>query len=151
MRRWIYCLLVAALVAGCGDDDPTSGRDEGEEEQEQEVNQVVFMRLVIGSTTIVINRTSTVIGNPVIFGPPDAVITATFLDANSQPLVISATDFRMDVTPDASGRFTFTRTGPFTGTFVRLGAGTASFTVALHHISKNHNDHGPHTVPVTVQ
>lgn len=138
------------MLAGCSD-DPAGARDEGEEEQEQEVNNVAFLRVVIGSTTVVVNRQGAVIGNPVVIGPPPASITVVPLDANSQPVNLSATDFRVEVTTDGSARLTFARTSAFAGTLTRNAAGAATVTVGLFHTSKNHFDFPQHPISLTVQ
>ena len=157
MRWWKRLLMVGLLVpalAACSDDPAGADDDDngnGGPAPEQEVNNVAFIRLVIGSATIVVNRTGTVIGPTPIVGPPGAEITAFFLDANSQPLTISNTDFRLDVTPDNTGRVAFTRTGPFTGSFTRNAAGPVTITIGLFHISRSHYDFGPHPIQVTAQ
>jgi hypothetical protein len=155
MRRWGRLLVLALLLPTLGacDDGPFGFDDNDEEElqQEMDASQVAFLRLVIGSTTIVIDQAGTVIGQAVTIGPPNAAITAFPLDSNSQPLRLDSTAFRLDVTPDATGRITFARTGVFSGEFTRNGPGPAKFAVALFHTTRNHQDFGPDTVHVTVQ
>lgn len=154
MSGWKRMLVLACLVpavAACGDDPLGLGDDHEEQQQEQEANRVAFLRLIIASTTIVINQAGTVIGSPVTIGLPGAAVTAIPLDANSHPLTLDSTAFRLDVVTDASGRISFDRTGAFSGQITRHSAGPASLTFALFHIPRAHNDFGPHTVQVTVQ
>jgi hypothetical protein len=141
--RALPLLILAATIAfaACSD-DPTDT---------DPADSVAQLRLAIGAQTITINQGGAITGGPVTIPAAGATITATFLDAGSQPVVIPTTQFQLNVILDGSGRLTFTRTGPFAGTLTRVSAGAASLSVSLFHTGAQHDDFGPFVVPVTVQ
>jgi hypothetical protein len=137
----VTALSVVITAAACGDDevDPEP--------------QVETMRLVVGTQTITVNSSGTVTGGPIVVARnTPTTVTATFLRANgtADPLVTTA-EFRLKGATDNAAIATFTFTTGFSGTITGLAAGTTLVRFSLLHIEEDHDDFGPHPVPITVQ
>ena len=147
MTKWMRAAALALLIPALGacEDDPEGPDDAGDE--------IGSVRLTIGTQTITMNSGGTVTGGPITLVAGVATpVTAVFLSPTNQSITLS-NEFRLDVTPDNSGRLTFTRTGSFAGSLTGNSAGAANASVAVFHIGEGHNDWGSsaHTFSVTVQ
>jgi hypothetical protein len=132
-------LVVALSALTACDDDPV-------EPEEPEIGTV---RLVIGTQTL--NVTGSGTAPAVTISGASTLVTATFLDEDGAPLTLNSSEFEIRLVPATSGRVTFTRTGPFTGTLTRVAAGTTLVAVSVFHLGEGHDDFGPHNINLTVQ
>lgn len=112
--------------------------------------EVDFMRITVGAQQVMVNSTGAVTGGPIaLVRGASTPITVAFLNtAMADALDDHADDFQVNVTTPAG--VTFTRTGPFTGTFSAPTAGSYSVGFSLYHIEEDHEDFGPFNVAVAV-
>lgn len=132
------------LVAACSDStDP--------DDQE---NEVVTMRLTVGTQVVNVSDNGTVTGGPLVLAVGANTITAAFLKANGQPdeHVVPA-EYQLNVVIDGGAPITFTRstTNPFSGTLTASATVTgATLQFSLYHLEEDHDDFGPFPVTVNV-
>jgi hypothetical protein len=135
-------LMLAVGLAACGDStDP---------EPEPEV---ATLRLLIGAaaedTVLVDIASGDVTGGPITISA-DTDIRAEFLrDDGSTETLVTAADFRLDVTSANESLVTFTRTSAFAGTLHKVAIGGTSLTFALFHLEEQHNEFS-RSVAITV-
>jgi hypothetical protein len=145
-RRPLRALAVVGLIAvpACIDFQQGDAVD-------AEAN-VSSVRLTVGSQTIIVKGTGTVMGGPItITRPATPAISASFLNAaGAQDPVAHGGNFQLNATSADTSTLTFTRTSAFAGTLTGVAAGSTNLNVSLFHISGGDNDFGPFAVPVTV-
>jgi hypothetical protein len=133
---------LSSAATACGDDPVIEEPDPAEE--------VVAMRLTIGSQTITINELGTVTGGPILLPRANTTVTAVFLDEDDSIVTGLDAEFRLEVTIGNTTLATFTRTGAFSGTLAGVAAGQTTIEFALFHVAENHEDFGFFPVPTTV-
>jgi hypothetical protein len=144
-RRFLIALALLSLPAV-----PTCKSKETDvEDMEASVSSV---RLTVGSQTITINNTGTVIGGSItITRPTAAPINAVFLNAaGSQDPVAHGGNFQLNATPADTSVLTFTRSSAFAGTLTGVAVGSTNLSVSLFHVTGGDNDFGPFAVRVVV-
>ena len=142
--RYAAMILALGFAAACDDDDPVEPDPEPE---------TATIRLQIGTQTInMATSNGAITGGPVVITRATATpLSATFLRADGTPdPVVQASTFELRIAT-VSGGVTFSRTGAFAGTLTGPTAGAASVSVLLYHLSEQHEEYGPFTMPITVQ
>jgi len=137
--RFAVLVLAMGAVTACSD------TVEPEEEPE-----VATMRLIFGNQTVNVNAaTGAVTGGPVVIPVGNTTVRAEFFLSNGQPEpLVTASLFRLDVSPANTALVTFARTGAFSGTLSGLVSGqSTAVTFELFHLEENH---GEFDWPVTV-
>jgi|SRR5688572_9258656 hypothetical protein len=142
MSKWmrVAALMLLPAMAACSDDsDPIDSDDPAE--------SIVMVRLNIGGQTVEITEAG---ANRAVDVPRGATsLDATFFNAAGNPVTLSSTStYALDVVSSNTGRLTFTRTGPFSGTLNGLQTGSATIAVKILHGS--HEDFGPRNVTINV-
>jgi hypothetical protein len=141
-------LRIAALLLATGiplaacDDDPVEAEPEPE---------VATLRLTVGTQVVTVNvESGTVTGGPITLPVGARTVQAEFLRADGTPdPIVTATAFRLDVTPTSTAVVTFARTSAFSGTLTGLQSGQSTpVAFALFHLEEQHNEFSR---PVTVQ
>ena len=142
MAKWmgVAALMLLPVMAACSEDNgPIDNADPGDD--------VAMIRLTIGQATVDVTAGGASRGVDVPRGA--TAIDAAFLNANGNPVTFPASStFAIEVTSSNTGRLTFTRTGPFSGTLNGIQTGAATISVSLVHGS--HIDFQPRTVNINV-
>ena len=143
MAKWmgVAALMLLPAMAACSDDNgPIDNADPGD--------AVAMIRLTIGQATVDVTAGGASRGVDVPRGA--TTFDAAFLNANGNPVTFpaSSSTFAIEVISSNTGRLTFTRTGPFSGTLNGIQTGAATITVSLVHGS--HTDFQPRTVNINV-
>jgi hypothetical protein len=140
LQRRAFVAAAAFMLAVACDDDP------GEAEPE-----VATLRIIIGTDTVEVDEFGNVTGGPISIPTGATSLTAEWLraDGSPEPLVDDA-EFDLQGVPANTGVVTFSSATVFTGTLTGVASGSTTIDFALFHTAEQHEDFGPHTVPVTV-
>ena len=133
-------VLAAALVSAsaCGDDS----------DDFDPADQVLQMRLLVGSQVIVVSEGGGVSGAPIAIGGGATNISATFLNPSGNP-VGGLDDYELRVTPANTSIVRFNRVSAFAGELAQVAVGSTQLSVGLWHNGKQHFDFGAYDVALS--
>jgi hypothetical protein len=138
----LAALALAAFAINACDEDPVA-----EEHEELPAE----MRLTVGSQTVTVTSNGTVTGGPIVVPVGTTSVSAVFITDDGDTFDASAAEFELRASSLDGSIASFTGTGPTTGSIVGSAAGQTALRFELYHLIEQHEDFGPHQVPVTVQ